>query len=218
MSLAEFFSEKQKLEEPIGSYISRMEVLGRKLKQKAEIRMLAIKQGIIRYNFKIREALVGEEKISQKLISKLAEIEGLEREKKMLLLRKSEAEKEVNHKCKSNRTCIVSKQADHFANVCPEKIDKDVNQVEDVAKVLKGDDFIDIDGLKVRPIFDSGANGNYMTKSMAKRLGMTPRKLKSPVDRYTCLGQKFIVAEGLRFAIREGGKTVGAGVVAKVIA
>jgi hypothetical protein len=49
-----------------------MEVTGRKLKLKDEVRMQAFKQGIRRNKFKILGTLAGEDSMNQKLLSKIA--------------------------------------------------------------------------------------------------------------------------------------------------
>ena len=54
----------------------------------------------------------------------------------------------------------------------------------------------------------------------AKRTGATvrgPVPLPVKMERFTVLISPIAMEEGLRFAIREGGRTVGAGVVAKII-
>ena len=55
----------------------------------------------------------------------------------------------------------------------------------------------------------------------AKRTGATvrgPVPLPTKMERFALLVSPIACEEGLRFAIREGGKTVGAGVVTKILA
>jgi hypothetical protein len=64
-------------------FIRRMELMGRKLKQNGEVRLQEVKQGITNHRDKMRDLLLGEDKVTPKLIQKLKEAELLEKEKEL---------------------------------------------------------------------------------------------------------------------------------------
>ena len=72
----------------------------------------------------------------------------------------------------------------------------------------------------ILPHMDDGAKDTDMTRQMLQKSYAEGTEMVMPGDNTTMtvtLIAPIAMEEGLRFAIREGGHTVGAGVVAKII-
>lgn len=180
MTLSDYFNQHQFSEEPIDEYIRRMEVVGRKLKQTSEVRLQALKQGLRRYRDRMREILLGEDKITPKVIQKLREGELLriEKEKRRNKFNEGRSLKgaRANNIVVRKRTviCFRCGAEGHIAPECHKVAKKkQVNQVEeDAISLLNKSDLLYANSKYLKPLIDTGSGENYITIPAVLKLNL----------------------------------------------
>ena len=205
-TIGTFFALRQGAEEEISEYLHRMEVIGRKLKLTGAVRLEAIKKGITRNVKALCLEMLGEERITDRLIKRLKEREALERQFRDDSPRRWEPRGQGPSPRTTYRppTCFRCRKPGHIAPDCPTKKDKSVNEIVQAASELNKDHFIYVDGRRIQPTFDTGAGDSYITMPMVEELGLSVARVEPPRQRATCLGQTFCIAKevALRFTYR----------------
>lgn len=192
MTLIEYRTIHQEAHEKVTDYIRRMDNLGKINQHPAEVRMDAIKNGIRRFRDVMRNKMAGVKEINQNLIETLVEIEVLEAEKERRNFKQKPQcdNRPKTEKSKRNTICFRCGAEGHIAPDCKVKGNA-TNEIIDNSEILNKSDFIYIDKVKIKPIIDTGAEGNYITTSLVDQLQLKIMKVEKPRIRYTCLGDPF---------------------------
>lgn len=79
----------------------------------------------------------------------------------------------------------------HIAPNCTKKATNGVHEIGAVHDMINKSDSIYLKAHKIIPIFDTGAEESYITKTLALKLNLMIKELQHPKVRYTCLKQPF---------------------------
>lgn len=212
LTLSEFFQVKQNEEEKIGDYVRRMEICGRKLKLTGNVRLQAIKLGIRRFPKQLLEVLIGEEKITEKVINSLREREALEERFSFKFKKSSKPKmsqkKQFSQEKQRKVICYTCGKAGHIASNCSTLKGDGVNEIEEAETGNENKStLIYFSKKSFNPIFDSGSESNYLTQTVLKQLNRKSEKLQKPEKKFTCLGEAFLVKEYIELSFSHKSRT-----------
>ena len=207
ISITEYFAQKQSKFESIASFVRRMEKDGMRLKLTGNVRLQVIKLGIMNHQKAMLQILNGKKKITEEIIDSLKDQEALEiRFAPRPMYLHSDNIKIPNPVVK-NYMCFSYGKPGHIVRNCRAgKSNNTMNNIEKELNSINKDSFIYILSSKIKPIFDTGAVDNYITKRLVERLGLKADRKKYMEKKYTCLDQTFYVKEELRIEFIYKGK------------
>ncbi|KAM0681792.1 hypothetical protein GINT2_000309 [Glugoides intestinalis] len=199
MSLPEYFTQKQKANQDISTFIRRMEKNGKKLKLTGKVRFEVIRQGITRFQKVMLTIMIGKKKITEELVEEF-------RQREALVIKFSQEVRpipaKVEHKNQSiekrNYKCFSSGKPGHIAKFCRAgKPSQSIYDIEHEIAEANKNSSIYISSSKLKPIFDTGSEDNYITTDLVNHPGLKVLKKKMIEKRYTYLRQLFYVKEYL---------------------
>jgi hypothetical protein len=179
----QFLGCTQEGKESADAFLRRVSSLGRKLNVRDEISLGVFKKGLCRSQDYIKLAIIGVSTISTEIYKKIREAEQI-----------SEENFKRSQKKKKN-----SKQK----NVFNQKEKGSVNIISE-SDILNKENSIYICNKKVSCLIDTGADDCYITRNVLKQVRIKPNELKQPIERRTCLNEKFVITQfaNVRFSVK----------------
>ncbi|MGL4849714.1 MAG: RNase H-like domain-containing protein [Clostridium sp.] len=178
VSPEDFLLAKQGVGEEPEDFLKRINKDGKSLLLTDQIILGVFRNGLQRNRDYIRLALVGQTRITEEVFkiiheaNKIAQL-GFERAKK----RKEKAE-------------MVNKGSKRIEG----NVKKQINAIPQ-DDLLNKDNYIYLNNVKIPCLLDTGAQDNYITRRAIYRTGLPIILLNNPLERFTCLNEKFIITE-----------------------